>query len=1068
MRRRAPSLYQLRLESGIGPEGWAEEARRALDLGFDHLLLPSVFALPSPGGGTPPLSGAFERFEALPQVLDQLRSLGLGLVLEAAFDEVDQNSPIAREEHDWLKPSKTDSTLDPRPERPSTQPDYTRNQVRDGMASAAQHFGRFLAGAGIDGILARRAAKTPAPIWQRLVGAARDLTPDFLVIADTLATPPLEVEALAGAGFDFLLSSAAWWNLHDDWLIEEHRRQGRIAPLIAFPTPLDEPAPAMAPEELKGRIRACGALSAGFLLPASARDAVAAHSPHASGESFSAAIADVNALRARHDIVGRAESLERVTGPYDPLAVIWRHDGGHPQTAQGAVAIAVNTGPEPIAVEPRLLHGAGGGQICQFTEILPGCVEKPVAPSVPIELAPGEVRLFVGGEGPVRGKRRKLAAAEGADRRLEALAAERVAIEAVEPQIEGGRFPVKRVIGDEVHVTADIFCDGHDKIDARILYQGPGKRDWEAVPMRFVENDRWEGFFPVTQLGRYSFTIESWRDLFATWREEVVKKRNAGQRVALEIEEGKHLLEAADEKAGKNERILIETALTRLSELEGDDARLAVLLDEDLFLAMKAAGAKTNLTRWNRKLEVRVDRPAASFSAWYEIMPRSQSGDAGRHGTFDDVIARIPSIADMGFDVLYFPPIHPIGKTNRKGRNNTLTPAPDDPGSPYAIGSPEGGHDAIHPELGTLDDFRRMVDAANAHGLEVALDFAIQCSPDHPWIKEHPEWFDWRPDGTIKFAENPPKKYEDIVNVHFYRGAIPSLWYALRDVVLFWVEQGVKIFRVDNPHTKPLPFWEWMIAEVLAVSPGVVFLAEAFTRPKMMKRLGKVGYHQSYTYFTWRNEKWEIVEYMTELAHTDMREYYRPNFFPNTPDINPAYLQTGGRAGHLVRAVLAGTLSPSYGIYEPFVLTEATPVPGKEEYLDSEKYEIRAWDRERPGNIRAELTRLNEIRRLHPALRRIETVSFLNAWNDNILAYAKITADRSDALLILVNLDPHTAQTADYEVPLWEFGLPDDATIGVQDLFGGNHFTLTGKIQSITLDPADRPFMVWRLIPPGA
>jgi starch synthase (maltosyl-transferring) len=430
------------------------------------------------------------------------------------------------------------------------------------------------------------------------------------------------------------------------------------------------------------------------------------------------------------------------------------------------------------------------------------------------------------------------------------------------------------------------------------------------------------------------------------------------------------------------------------------------------------------------------------------------------------VIDRLPYVRDLGFDVLYFTPIHPIGRTNRKGKNNALKAQPGDVGSVYAIGSEEGGHTAVHPDLGTLDDFRRLVAAAEAHGLEIALDFAIQCSPDHPWIKEHPEWFDWRPDGSIKYAENPPKKYEDIVNVHFYGESLPSLWVELRDAVLFWVDQGVKIFRVDNPHTKPIPFWEWMIREVNDRHPDVLFLAEAFTRPKMMKKLAKIGFQQSYTYFTWRNTKQELMDYATELAGP-MGEYYRPNFFANTPDINPVYLQTSGRPGFIVRGTLAATLSSVYGLYNGFEVCEGAPMPGKEEYLDSEKYELKAWDLDRPGNIKDHVRKLNRIRRSNPALWDFRNVLFLNAWNDHILAYAKLTPARDNCVLVLVNLDPKNRQEAVYEVPLWEFGLPDHAAIEAEDLLNGGRFTLYGKTHRIALDPVERPVAIWRLIPPA-
>lgn len=638
----------------------------------------------------------------------------------------------------------------------------------------------------------------------------------------------------------------------------------------------------------------------------------------------------------------------------------------------------------------------------------------------------------------------------------------RVIIENVWPEIDGGRTPVKRVIGEEVEVWADIFTDGHDIIRAEILYRAEDEKDWRRSPMSFVENDRWKGSFPATKNARYLFTIEAWRDVFGSWVSEVQKKKAAGQIVTSEIKEGVGLLI----KAAKLTTVL-DRILDRVGKVEaGSDEQLGLLLDPFAAKAVSDSAERTNLSRYDRELVVICDRIAARYSSWYELFPRSMSDDPARHGTFDDVIKKLPYVQAMGFDVLYFPPIHPIGKTNRKGRNNSLKAERGDPGSVYAIGAEAGGHDAIHPDLGTFEDFRRLVKAAKEHGLEIALDFAIQCSPDHPWIKQHPEWFDWRPDGTLKFAENPPKKYEDIVNVDFYNpGAFPSLWQALRDVVLLWAKEGVRIFRVDNPHTKPLPFWKWLIREVNQQYPDAVFLAEAFTRPKMMRALAKIGFQQSYTYFTWRNTKAELTEYSTELAG-DMGEYYRPNFFVNTPDINPIPLQTSGRAGFIARSTLAATLSSAWGLYSGFELCEAKPIPGKEEYLDSEKYEIRAWDWNRPGNIRPHIAALNRIRRENPALQDFRNILFLNAWNDAILAYARITPDRKNCVVVLVNLDPHNRQDASFEIPLWEFGLPDNAKIEAQDLLHDSRFTLHGKVQTIALDPIERPVLIWRLIPP--
>jgi starch synthase (maltosyl-transferring) len=655
-------------------------------------------------------------------------------------------------------------------------------------------------------------------------------------------------------------------------------------------------------------------------------------------------------------------------------------------------------------------------------------------------------------------------------RSLERLAAQRIAIEGIEPAIDGGRFAAKGVAGDPFIIEADIFCDGHDVIAAAILHRPRGERSWTEVPMRLIVNDRWRGVIVFSEPGHYEFRLAGWRDLFASWRTEVAKKHDAGLSISLELKEGELLIGKAVQARSRGtaeERRRLKSVHEKLTRLEEEGARLALLMEEETFALMQACAERTNLTATDRSFPIFIDREKAIFSAWYELFPRSQSGRADRHGTFDDVIRRLPYVRDLGFDVLYFPPIHPIGRKNRKGRNNSLTAQPGDPGSPYAIGSQEGGHDAIHPELGSFDDFSRLIKAAAEHGLEIALDFAIQCSPDHPWIREHPEWFDWRPDGTIKYAENPPKKYEDIVNVHFYRDAFPSIWYALRDIVLFWVDKGVRIFRVDNPHTKPLPFWEWMIEEVRKVDPGVIFLSEAFTRPKMMKRLAKVGFSQSYSYFTWRNTKQELTDYLTELTREECRHYMRPNFFINTPDINPFYLQTSGRPGFQIRLFLAATLGSNYGIYNGFELCEAAAIPGKEEYLNSEKYEIRAWDWNRAGNIKADIAFVNAMRRDNPALQRFTNLRFYNAWNDSILYYGKFTEDLSNFLLFAVNLDPHTVQGAHFEVPLWEFGLPDNSSIEAEDLVIGRPFRWQGKIQHMLLDPKERPYMAWRLLGPG-
>jgi starch synthase (maltosyl-transferring) len=642
------------------------------------------------------------------------------------------------------------------------------------------------------------------------------------------------------------------------------------------------------------------------------------------------------------------------------------------------------------------------------------------------------------------------------------IAEDRVIIEAVTPLIDCGDTPIKRIVGDTLDVEATVFTDGHEKIAVDLLYRPERQAEWRRVRMDFVENDRWTGSFSLEENARYLYTVEGWRDPFASWQAGLEKKRDAGQELTPELEHGLDLIRETKPRARRDasERGAI------LAAAEKADDPAAFLLEPRVADFMSTHGRRDNVSRYVRELVVITDRKTAAFSAWYELFPRSQTPGARQHGTFNGVIARLPYVRDLGFDVLYFPPIHPIGRTNRKGRNNALSASPADPGSVYAIGSDEGGHDALHPELGTMEDFLRLVEAARAHGLEIALDFAIQCSPDHPWIRQHPEWFEWKKDGTIAYAENPPKKYEDIVNVHFYGESFPSLWIALRDVVLFWIARGVRIFRVDNPHTKPIPFWRWLIEDVNSKHPDVIFLAEAFTRPSMMRKLAKIGFQQSYTYFTWRDEKWNISEYITELTG-EMAEYYRPNFFVNTPDINPLYLQTSGRPGFIVRSTLAAMLSGNWGMYSGFEICESEPLPGREEYLDSEKYEIKLRDFDAAGNIKDHIRALNRIRRENPALHDVRGTLFVNAWNEAIVAFARFTPDRSNAIMVMVNLDPRNRQECAYEVPLWEFGLPDSGSVAVVDLLNGYHFILHGKTHTIALDPAERSVIIWRLVPPS-
>ncbi|HEX4182826.1 MAG TPA: alpha-1,4-glucan--maltose-1-phosphate maltosyltransferase [Caulobacteraceae bacterium] len=691
---------------------------------------------------------------------------------------------------------------------------------------------------------------------------------------------------------------------------------------------------------------------------------------------------------------------------------------------------------------------------------LPWSRLEPMTGFAPDELMlqPGETGLYQAIEPPpivVRGFRSATDAA--ADQRIE--------IASVSPSVDGGRFAVKRIQGQPITAEARIFADGHEQLAAAVSVRAADEEDWVRYPLTAGPNDLWSARFSLHRLGRHMFRVEAWRDVWGGFTRDFRKKRDDGQPLALDIREGGLLLEAALPNAPPAAATEISAAINALASAVPSEAS-ECLLGEALAAAMASTDTRPFLIITALQ-PIEVEREAALYSSWYELFPRSASGDPARHGSFADVIGQLPHIAAMGFDTLYFPPIHPIGRTNRKGPNNTLNAGPDDVGSAYAIGSSEGGHTAIHPQLGTLEDFRTLVNAAGAQGLEIALDFAIQCSPDHPWLQEHPGWFDWRPDGSIKYAENPPKRYEDIVNVDFYApGAIPSLWEALRDVVLFWVDQGVRAFRVDNPHTKPLPFWEWMIGDVKSRHPEIIFLSEAFTRPGPMYRLAKAGFSQSYTYFTWRHTKAEFQDYLTELTQTEVREFFRPHFFVNTPDINPYFLQTSGRPGFLIRAALAATLSGLFGVYSGFELCEAAAPPGREEYLDSEKYQLRPRPQRAPGDIVDEITVLNRIRREEPALQSHLGISFHNAFNDQIVYFSKAAPGRDERILVAISLDPHAALEADIEVPLWLFDLADWDGIGVDDLLSGRRFRWTGKVQHIRLEP-ERPYAIWRLSADG-
>jgi starch synthase (maltosyl-transferring) len=639
-----------------------------------------------------------------------------------------------------------------------------------------------------------------------------------------------------------------------------------------------------------------------------------------------------------------------------------------------------------------------------------------------------------------------------------------VVIEAITPQIEGGRYPIKRAEGEDVVVEADVFKDGHDIVSAVLKWRRAGDEAWHETPMTQLPfDDRWRGTLTVSGTGRYEYTIEAWGDVFLSWRDEICKKVDGGlTELASEALEGARILRAAKKAASRSDAATLEAFAASLEGAE--PARLKeIAIDPSLEGLMRFYADRSLATTHAPALGIWVDRRRAAFAAWYEFFPRSAEGRPDGGSTFRGCLGRIDDAKAMGFDVIYFPPIHPIGETNRKGRNNSRTCEPGEPGVPYAIGNFRqgvngGGHKDVAPELGTLADFDWLVGETKRRGMEIALDFAINCSPDHPYVRDHPDWFFKRPDGTIKYAENPPKKYEDVYPLNFHCADWKALWAELRDVLLFWAGHGVRIFRVDNPHTKPVAFWEWVIAELQAQFPDVILLSEAFTKPKMMRVLAKAGFTQSYTYFTWRTGKLELTEYLEELTQSEMADYFRGNFFTNTPDILPVHLQTGGRPAFIARVVLAATLLPVYGIYSGFELCEATPVaPGREEYLDSEKYQFKGRDWNAPGNIKDVIAALNRARRDQRALQEYRNLRFHTSSNEQVLFYSKMTASRDSIVLVAVNLDPYNFQSAWLDAPVDDFGWSDSETYEVRDLLTGENFLWHGVRNFVALDPRTRP-----------
>ncbi len=646
---------------------------------------------------------------------------------------------------------------------------------------------------------------------------------------------------------------------------------------------------------------------------------------------------------------------------------------------------------------------------------------------------------------------------------------QRVIVENIAPQVDCGRYPVKRVLNDTITIKADIFCDGHDALSAELLYRQNDGQEWNSEEMEFIINDRWQAGFKLNRLGFYTYRIQAWVDHFKSWHRDILKKIEAAVGYSVDLLIGaeiiRHTMEAYPDMPEKDKKFLQKVVGEFTADDEAPEDRTGYIHNNKLYQVMTKYPVKSRVTESEKEFRVKVEREKASFSSWYEVFPRSLGNGTEKHGTFYDVVNFLPYVAEMGFDVLYLPPIHPIGETRRKGKNNSVTAQPGEPGSPWAIGGREGGHKAIHPELGTMEDFLHLVEKAGEQNIEIALDVAFQCSPDHPYVSEHPQWFRHRPDGSLQYAENPPKKYEDIYPINFETDDWKNLWEELKSVFLFWISKGIKIFRVDNPHTKSLNFWEWAIDEINREHPEVIFLSEAFTRPKLMNSLAKKGFTQSYTYFTWRNTKYELTTYCNELVNTNAREYFRPNFWPNTPDILPEFLQVTNRAGYIQRLVMAATLSSSYGIYGPaFELMDSTPVkPGKEEYLNSEKYELKDWNIEDTRSLKKIISLVNRIRKENRALQNTHSLKFLDIDNEALICYTKTTDDFSNIILVVVNLDPYHTHSGWLRFPIHDYEMDEHTPYQVHDLISGAYFLWSGEYNYVELNPGIMPVHVFNV-----
>jgi starch synthase (maltosyl-transferring) len=1077
----APRIYYFDPILAGPHRSWSVHLSRCRELGFSHLLSAPLF---DPGqSGDLFLSSDHERLNPgiapatgvdsfVTEFARACQDHDLNLLLDVVVGRVAIDSAIARLKPEWFRRDSTGTWVDPRDLRRHGNAALARfDEPTIGKQIAAWWIERLvrLARAGVAGFRCEDPGALPPNQWRSLINAVRQSVPDCQFLAWTPGLAWQTIAALADVGFDAAFSSVAWWDGRADWLVAEHELLRGFGAVIGSPeAPFAQRLMGrlQSPAEYRHLLRRAAAISDGIMIPMGLEwgaivsmdrrgvsdDNIAARAGQAKfATEVREAIGLTNALALR----GIAGEMRSLTAPDQAVTALLRSDTIDVRQAGRCVTALINTDFQhehslPIALDP-LPPSAGIAAV--------GDAPLSTDRDWQSALAPGEIRLIdVRPSAPLQTGR-------SATERSALTKLPRIVIDNVAPTVDQGRFPAKRVVGETIAIEADVFTDGHDLLTVDLLWRAVSATKWRRASMQPIGNDRWQASITPDRIGRYEFTIEAGCNRYGSFCRDLAVKNNTGADLSVEMMEGRKLLRDSKSQTKNSAHNIIQSALARLVAANIATS-VEIFLSDDLRQAMQLTEEPSFRVRYERALPLDVERTQAIFAAWYELFPRSATDDPNRHGTFRDVIRHLPRIKQMGFDVLYLPPIHPIGSTNRKGKNNSLTVTPDDVGSPYAIGGAEGGHDAIHSALGTVDDFRLLRQACAAHGIELALDFAIQCSPDHPWLKQHPEWFSWRPDGSVRYAENPPKKYEDIVNVDFFASnAFPDLWTALRDIVLYWRSEDVRIFRVDNPHTKPLPFWEWLIAEVRWKYPDVIFLSEAFTRPKMMYRLAKTGFSQSYTYFTWRTTKQELTDYFSELTTVAVSDYFRPHLFVNTPDINPYFLQTSGRPGFLIRAALAATLSGLWGMYSGFELCEAAALPGREEYVDSEKYQIRVRHYDAPGNIVAEIAKLNRIRRAHPVLQTHLGLKFYPAYDDQVLLYGKRLPNQMEMILVAVNLDPFHARDVTIEVPVWEWQQPDNAIMKVRDLMRDTMITWHGKLQRLRLDPAELPFAIWRITP---